>query len=151
VLHDGPGEADRIPCGADSGDGAGVAASAVHHRRVELVGALIGEDGAAPGVEMRVVLQDAGRPLDRVQGPAALGENPGAGGERAIERGADVAVLLRSRLPPLDHSGTAVDDELPGDLVGHSWLRSVRQRAGGNALSMGGGTGKAGDPSLRGA
>ena len=78
----------------DAGDRAGIAAPPVHDRGVHLDPALIGEDRAAAGVEMGIVLEHPHRRLDRVERGAARVEDRAAGVERAVQSGADRRLLL---------------------------------------------------------
>ena len=87
ALHDRPGGEDRVFGAADPGDGAGSAVAAVHDRGVHLVGAGGGRNGAAPGIEERVVFELDYRRRHRVERRAALGEDVAPGGERATEPG----------------------------------------------------------------
>ena len=113
MLHHPAGQADRIAGRGDAADRAGIAIGAVHDRGVHLDPALIGEDRAAPGVEMGVVLEHAHRRLDRVDRAAAARQDLGAPLQRQIERGADRGVFLRAVAAALDNARAAMDDQPP--------------------------------------
>jgi hypothetical protein len=67
LFHHRAGEADRVARVRRPRHRAGPTSRAFHDRRVMFDPALVSEDGAAAGVEMRVVLQDPDRRLDRLQ------------------------------------------------------------------------------------
>ena len=69
------------------------------------------EHRALAGVEMRRFLQHQDGRLDRVDRLAAAREHGLAGIERAIEIGADRALLFGRKSVAVDHAGAAVDDE----------------------------------------
>ena len=71
VAQHRAGGADRVAHALHAGHRADVAARALHHRRVELDPAVLGQRGAAARVEDRVVLEHDDRGLDRVERAAA--------------------------------------------------------------------------------
>jgi hypothetical protein len=66
-LHHRPRQADRAANRPEARYRSGVAAGAVHDRRVEVDGAVVVERAAAAGIEHRVILEHPCRRLDRVQ------------------------------------------------------------------------------------
>ena len=85
MLQQVPRQADRGPRRAHPGDRSGAAGAAVHQRRVEFDVAVVGEHAAAPGVEARILFEQARRGLDRIERAPAAAEDRRAGGQRFVE------------------------------------------------------------------
>ena len=115
VVEDAPGEGDRVPDLGDAGHGAVAERVALHDGRVHLDGARGREDGAAPGIEARVILEDAHRRLHRVERAATAAEDLPAGFDGARDALAELFGLL-GRVRPR----AAVDDE-----CGHAACHSL--------------------------
>ena len=67
MLHNGARGADRVTRVGDAGDGASSSCAAVHDGGVEFVAAFGGEDGAAAGIEERIVLHFGDHGFNRVK------------------------------------------------------------------------------------
>ena len=106
VVEDAPGEGDRVPNLRDTGHGPVAERVALHDGRVHLDGARGREDGAAPGIEARVILEHAHRRFHRVERAATAAENLPAGLDGARDALAELFGLL-GRVRPR----AAVDDE----------------------------------------
>ena len=76
-----------------------------------------GEDGAAAGVELGVVLEDLGRGGDGVEGRPAGGDLGVARAERLLERAADGRLGRVRQVGPGDRPGAAVEHEDDGVAV----------------------------------
>ncbi len=79
MLHDRTCCQHRVFRPENPGDGARAAVASVHDRGIHLLRPGGGEDGAAPGVEQRVVLERDDRGGDGVERAAAGGEDGAAG------------------------------------------------------------------------
>ena len=109
VLHHRARGEHRAADAADAGDRAGAQVGAVHHGRVELVRAGVGEDGAVAGVEERAVLQHLDGEACRVERGAAAQQQRLAGlhdGAQRLVVGLGRAGVQRRGA---DGAGAAVD------------------------------------------
>jgi hypothetical protein len=113
LFHHRAGEADRVARVRRPRHRAGPTSRAFHDRRVMFDPALVSEDGAAAGVEMRVVLQDPDRRLDRLQRGAAAVEQGAAGLQRLVERGSAARILFVGQRAPLDDPAPAMHHKPP--------------------------------------
>ena len=101
----------RVARTENAGDRAGGPVEAVHHRGVHLVAAGRGIDGAAAGVEQRVVLQRHHRGRHRVQRRAAAGQHRMAGTQHGAQPGVEGRLELGVHSGAAHGAGAAVDDE----------------------------------------
>ena len=113
VFHDRAGQANGVFGFGDSSNRPAPAVAPVHDRGVEFVGAFIGEHGATPGVEMRIIFEHADRRFDGVERTAALFQDGRPRFERQRERGADGFVIFRADSGALDNAGAAMNDKRP--------------------------------------
>ena len=107
-VHDGAGEGDGMAGVLDVGDGSGLHGGSVHDGGVHLIGAVGGEDGAASGVEERIVFEDFDGGLDGVGGGASFIEDGSGGGDGFIESGAVLALGFGRHGRALDDACSAV-------------------------------------------
>jgi hypothetical protein len=119
ALHDGAGERDGMAGALDVGNGSGAEGEAVHDGGVELIGAVGGKDGAASGVEERIVLKKLDGGLDGIERGAAFVEHGGGGGESFADSGAVGGFGLGGHAGALHDSRAAVEDDGPLVRRGH--------------------------------
>ena len=111
-LHDAARKADRILDGGDAGHRAALQRRAVHDGGIEFVSALGGEDRAAAGVELVIILEQHHDRFDGVERAAAGIEHLDAERQRAGQRVGVLADAL-GRCGLVDHSRAAVEDDGP--------------------------------------
>ena len=83
VFHDRARRQHRVLRSADPGDGPGTAVAPLHDGSIHLLRAGGGEDGAAPGIEQRIVLERDNGNRHCVERAAITSEDVAPGGERA--------------------------------------------------------------------
>jgi hypothetical protein len=112
-LHDGAGEVDGMARVLDVGDGSGFHSGAVHDRSVHLISSVGGEDGAASGVEERIVFKDLDRGLHGVDGGASFVENGSGGGDGLGESVAVLTLGVKRHGGALDDACSTMEDDGP--------------------------------------
>ena len=87
LLKDDARGLDGVAKVLDTGNAAGLHASAVHEEGIELDAAIGGEEGATTGVEGGVIFEDGDGGFDGIEGRTAAGQNGIAGGEGMLYAG----------------------------------------------------------------
>lgn len=86
AVHDAARQQNRVLDRVHAGNRAGLAAGAIHDRRIQLVLAVVSEHRTAPGVELRRVLQHGNGGGHRIHRAAAARQHRMAGTQRALHR-----------------------------------------------------------------
>ena len=123
VVHDRPRRQDRVLGSEDAGHRAGAVFAPFHDRRVHFLGPGRSKDGAAPGVQQRIVLERDDRGRDGVERAAAGGEDASAGAQRLAQPGMVERAARRAHRIAAEGSGAAMDRE--GEFGSHHRERSV--------------------------
>jgi hypothetical protein len=111
LLHELPGERDRVLDVGHPGDRPGVERRAVHDRRIELVLRIGGEHCALARVEQRGVLQHDDRGLDGLDAGSSPAQCLEAGAHCLGEGFAELPLHLRCEVFAPDGSRTTVNRE----------------------------------------
>ena len=125
MLHDRARRQDRVSRPEDAGDGAGPAVAPIHHRGVHLLRAGGGEDGAAPGIEQRVVLERDDRRGHRIERGAAAGEHIAAGLQCAAQPGMVWPRRSAFIAPRRERAGAAMHGERKGFSIAFDHARHM--------------------------
>jgi hypothetical protein len=113
MFHQAACETDGSAGGLDRGDRASAPVAPVHDGGIELDLTLLCEHASTPGVEAGILLEDARRRFDRVDGQAPLSEYGAASFQRLAQARESLRFMLWIMVRDSFGTGTAMHHQAP--------------------------------------